>query len=404
MRILPATLALSVVIHGAVIGWLIARDHAELHVFSWPPWPPPAQQAKAEPPPPPPPPEPPPLEIALLDDHTVVPELPLAELMKPIATPGIVKPGIAKIEHPEHPAHAEHEPAASAEHTEHAASAPHDASAPSSSPATTPAHGTSLLSMRPAPKAEVKGPSDDFVTKFLAKPVTAQPNPIENERVADDIAAAEHELHDESWMRHASPDQVRDARERLGDLKDAQAGEEIQRDGTGYKSTHETFTAKIDPDGTAHLKDTPNLQRHGLTATFDGTDALMRAVGQDPYSSAKLKYLDDTREQRYEIGRRYKHEQLARSAVLAKQQLDAMWTHTPALADRKEALFELWDDCAEPSDGESTDQIEGGRAARDMIVGFIRTRMTGANAFTTGELAALNARRRSSARFAPYEQ
>ena len=46
--------------------------------------------------------------------------------------------------------------------------------------------------------------------------------------------------------------------------------------------------------------------------------------------------------------------------------------------------------------------MAGGAAARQVIVGFIRAHLTGADAFTSAELATLNARKKSTAEFAPY--
>jgi hypothetical protein len=160
-----------------------------------------------------------------------------------------------------------------------------------------------------------------------------------------------------------------------------------------------TFTMNIEPDGTAHLEDDPNFQFHGLGGSFDLTDAFMRDQGQDPYASEKLKALDATREQRFEQGERYKHEQLATSDALALQNLEEMWVRTKTLAERKQALFEMWDECAETG---PADLVAAGHAARRTIVAFIRARLAGRDAYTPDELVRLNAQKTSAERFAPY--
>ena len=71
-----------------------------------------------------------------------------------------------------------------------------------------------------------------------------------------------------------------------------------QKDGT-YKTDKETFGATVARDGTVTITDKPNLQRQGLGAKFDVTDAAMRAQGIDPYASEKRRFLDRTRYARW---------------------------------------------------------------------------------------------------------
>jgi hypothetical protein len=77
-----------------------------------------------------------------------------------------------------------------------------------------------------------------------------------------------------------------------------------------------------------------------------------------------------------------------------------LWSTARDLAERKRGLFELWDDCAETG---SDELVAGGTAARAIVIGAIRARLRGADAYTASELAQLNAIRRSKAVFAPYE-
>lgn len=171
-----------------------------------------------------------------------------------------------------------------------------------------------------------------------------------------------------------------------------------QKDGT-FTSDKTTFTARVNRDGTVDLKDKPNLQRHGLGATFDATDWAMRATGNDPYASAKLEYLDRTRDQRVVVGKRYRKEQLAQSAQLMKTNLERVWQVSRDVAARKQAVFELWDDCAEAGEEEL---VEGGVQARELLARWVQVKLVGETAYTVDELNALNAKKRSKARFDPY--
>lgn len=140
-----------------------------------------------------------------------------------------------------------------------------------------------------------------------------------------------------------------------------------------------------------------------LRGGFDVTDGLMRKFGVgDPYASKKLAFLDATRDERAQIGARYRAGQLAQTDILVRKNLDALWAGVSDPAARKQALFELWDEVVESGDPKL---VEAGAAARRQIVGFIRARLPAgsAQAFTAAELAALNSKRQSKQPFAPYE-
>jgi hypothetical protein len=138
-----------------------------------------------------------------------------------------------------------------------------------------------------------------------------------------------------------------------------------------------------------------------LSGGFDATDALMRSHGQDPYFSRKLKVLDATRDERAAMRGKYDRDQLKRASEIAQAHLDRLWASSLDIAARKQALFELWDECAESG---SADLITAGSRARAQIVGFIRAKLPegSPDAFTTDEVARLDAHRRSTAHFAPY--
>jgi hypothetical protein len=139
-----------------------------------------------------------------------------------------------------------------------------------------------------------------------------------------------------------------------------------------------------------------------LAGRLEVTDWLMRRAGIDPYAARKLKMLDTTREERAELRRQHDAEQLAMTPQTIQRSLEALWAATPDVAARKQALFELWDDCVETGDPAV---VEAGAAARRMIIGFVRARLPAGSrdAFTAADLAALARARHSATAFQPYE-
>lgn len=184
-------------------------------------------------------------------------------------------------------------------------------------------------------------------------------------------------------------------------LREARRNVELvaQRDGT-YTTDKSTFSATVSPDGTVRLTDKPNFQvQNPFTATFDVTDWAMRSRGEDPYAKEKRRYLERTFDQRVAIGTEHRRQQLARSADYMFANLQHLWSTVSDPAARKRAVCELWDEVAETG---SAEQIAAGHDARRVVVNFVQMKLTGADAYTLDELAACNARRRSTATFAPY--
>jgi hypothetical protein len=128
------------------------------------------------------------------------------------------------------------------------------------------------------------------------------------------------------------------------------------------------------------------------SGSFDPTAAMLRAQGQEPYEHEKLCFLDDTRDLRAEL--RIAHER-AQMAGLRRSLERAWFDDTRSSAERRAALFAIWDECREE---------EVGLLARELVESFVRQHLPkgSPDAFTGDELAALNATRTSTMEFAPY--
>ena len=133
-------------------------------------------------------------------------------------------------------------------------------------------------------------------------------------------------------------------------------------------------------------------------------EPVARMLGDDPYRLAKQKLAEETREQRIHMAlaaaARNKREALFR----LKDDLERV-ARAPDLsaAERRDTLFQLWDECLEPSAdaGAGTDH---GAMARTTILAFTRRLYPpgSPDAFTPTELAMLNRRRTSRQIFDPY--
>ena len=256
-------------------------------------------------------------------------------------------------------------------------------------------HG--MMTMRYPEKQPLKGPSGEFWAHFdeNTKPLT---DPDAKYGVAS------RHLGTQAWIDASSADEVNAARGEVIAMNDARANAELKPDGTGTKSEHNTFKMKFNGDGTVkEIKDKANWQQKSLFhAEFDVTDALMRQQGIDPYASYKKKVLDETREQRFEMGTKYRTEQLAHSRQFMQRNLERLLASTANKAELREGLFELWDDCAETG---SDELVAGGAAAREQLIGYIRAKLPrdSADAYSGEELARLNKHRKSRLEFAPYD-
>ena len=191
-------------------------------------------------------------------------------------------------------------------------------------------------------------------------------------------------------------------------------GENVVADGDGgYREDHTTFKARVDRDGAVHFNDRGNLQVDSVTPLplfifmgghFDITDKLMMMHGEDPYRYEKAKFMERTRDERADMGLAARSERLGAAIARMPKYLDRIWRDEawPA-AERKLAIFSLWEEVAEDGDDEL---VSIGAKVRWEICSFIRRRLPvgSAQAYTREELDALNARRKCKSRFDPYTE
>ncbi len=383
MRELPVTLALSLLVHAAALTWYVAMDHSEP---SRPVSRTAATRDFVEPV------EDPPVEVVLFDDDTVT--------QVPDADPTLVATAVSLKR-----ATAKTSPASVVATTRTTTELPPIAEPPPTTTTTTPP-GTkkpSMLSMRDGrPEPTIHRPGSDGISDEALKrmvdgeiPVKISNVPGARENAAFDKAQAR--LNNSGWVENATGEELTSARFDRAAARQAKREVELveQKDGT-HTSDKTTFKATVDRDGTVTIKDKGNWQRKGLlSAEFDVTDAFMRSHGQDPYASAKREYLDRTSDQRFEIGKRYRTEQLGQSAQYMAQNLAQLWAMTTDVAKRKDGLFALWDECAETGDDEL---VAGGAQARRLLINWVHAKRV---VFTQVELAAFNKQRKSKSTFAP---
>ena len=159
------------------------------------------------------------------------------------------------------------------------------------------------------------------------------------------------------------------------------------------------FVARIDGNGDVEITDRP---------TGDLNDVLIRMSGHDPYSYAKRKFLDSTRAQRQRLASAARRTWSREALLRLPAQLAGIWGDARLTAQaRRRLLFELWDECREPSnkidDAADQDVINSG-TARVTIIGFIRKTLPpgSTDAFTDIELRRMNEIRASRQTFTPY--
>jgi len=188
-------------------------------------------------------------------------------------------------------------------------------------------------------------------------------------------------------------------------------GEMVPRGDGTYHWDSPGFEAHVSANGTVDFHDKSWIHTDSVlvlpgflmaAGTFDVTDLVMRATGEDPYQSEKLRFLERTFDQRAAMRMRSDRAVMARALHRLPSYLGDVWQYhgwNPAL--RRRILFALWDECAEHGN-----QLlrTGGAQARATIEAFVRRELPADSpeGFSRDELAALNRIRTSEQRFDPY--
>lgn len=167
------------------------------------------------------------------------------------------------------------------------------------------------------------------------------------------------------------------------------------------------FSTTLGADGSIHFTDhsLAGAGWGGLVAwlTFDVSDQIMRAGGDDPYLGEKLRIMDETREERMAVRRLYDATMMRRALDDLPRYLAAVWQQRAwSTAVRRRILFALWDEAAE--DGTELMRAAGDEA-REIIETFVAQHLPAGSphAFRGDELVGLNRVRTSRVRFAPYD-
>jgi hypothetical protein len=158
-------------------------------------------------------------------------------------------------------------------------------------------------------------------------------------------------------------------------------------------------------DGIPELGMSPGSDNEAPSAvgkwTIDLNDWILSAGGDDPYSYEKRRFLEATREERLAMARAACGERLSAALVDLPQRLTKIWRSRRSPEEKREVLFDLWDDCAEEG---APEVMRYGELARLTILDFIQKHLPegSAEAYTELEIDRFNERRLSSRPFSPY--
>jgi hypothetical protein len=159
------------------------------------------------------------------------------------------------------------------------------------------------------------------------------------------------------------------------------------------------LTGIINPDGTVRFEHRPNVQTNGFSTsgTFDLTEAVIGASGQNPLAAEEEYFMRQTEELRARLEAEHRRREMAEGLQRLRGRLERIWSTTSrSPSARRARIFSLWDE-ADESD-------ENGREARAIIIRWIRERLPegSEDAYTQEEIRRLNASRESHEEFAPY--
>lgn len=181
--------------------------------------------------------------------------------------------------------------------------------------------------------------------------------------------------------------------------------EAVSADGLAARTDR---SGALRPDGTPYLPELltapggliatiePPVPMVTIQGRFDLHGELMRALGHDPWEDERRRFLEETEALRDELTDRRAAQLRARALRRLPARLAAIWRdRARSEADRRAAIFAVWDACA--------DDEEGARAAA-RVERFVRDRLPRGSdrAFSEDELRALNETREREEPFDPY--
>jgi hypothetical protein len=160
-----------------------------------------------------------------------------------------------------------------------------------------------------------------------------------------------------------------------------------------------------DPDGIAKKRSPFSAFGEGLrvgaSGHLDVTDLAMKLAGQEPYSSSKRAIAEETREQRFCMAKRFQDQQKRQELFTLSTRVRRLVARVDlSAAERRKLVFAIWDECSEESDSTA----DYNAMARATILSIVREAFPAGSdrAYQPAELLALNERRSSHQRFAPY--
>ncbi|NVB37778.1 hypothetical protein G6O69_08030 [Pseudenhygromyxa sp. WMMC2535] len=189
-----------------------------------------------------------------------------------------------------------------------------------------------------------------------------------------------------------------------------------------YRDPGGRFVAYLKNDGRVDFRNKAAKGSWSQIGIGDPGGMLSKAAGEDPYARAKYTLLKATFEMRLGMAVNFQKRQLKKRLRRLEKDLDKLWADERRdLPARRELLFQRWDECIEPDDAEQEAAALPGFAdsnaaeldearrdaageARETIIGFIRENAPKGSpqAYTASELADMNRRRASTAKFSPY--
>jgi hypothetical protein len=152
------------------------------------------------------------------------------------------------------------------------------------------------------------------------------------------------------------------------------------------------------PDQADSLKPLFEEKAAIISGGFDLSDALMNS---DPYGAEKMNFIRQTKEARDALYAQHKKQGLAHSKMDMRIRLNAVLTKAINSAAKRALIFAMWDECTENG---NDDERQAATIARETVIDFVKEHfaVTSSDAYSAAELSELNAKRTSTALFAPY--